>query len=89
MLREEEIEPLVEEDNEREQPPNGEADDEDEGAVGPSQIPMLNPRHVSTDATDLTERQKRELRRLGHLDKQGLRVTQGQLPTKRPSVLRR
>ena len=87
-MREEETEPFVEEEDGN-RPPNGEADDEEEGAVGPSQIPMLNPRRASADAADLTERQKRELRRLGHLDKQGLRVNQGQLPAKRPSALRK
>ena len=49
----------------------------EEGAVGPSNIPMLNPRHASMDAVDLTKRDKSELKRPSHRNKQGLKLKQG------------
>ena len=51
-----------------------------------SGIPVLVPRRASVDATDLTERQKRELKWLAM---PGLKQTNERLPEKRKSHMRR
>ena len=72
-----------------EEPLNEENDDRaDDVEEEPVVLSLLPPKRASKDAVDLIERQKRTLRRLGHLDKKSLRV-EGPLPTKLPTALRK